>query len=110
MEQAVAGGSPRAAAALRANARALGEGIGGLVNAHDPELVTVSGFGVSICDFAPDVVAEAYRQALMSVHRDDPPVVASTRLGARGPLIGAMELVFDAFLTPEGIRAWTARG
>lgn len=106
LAQARAGRSARAADALRANAGALGAGLGALVNAHDPELITISGFGVAIHDFAPEAVQESYLDALMSFHRGAPPAIVTTRLAERGPILGAMELVFDQFLTPEGLRGW----
>lgn len=106
LEQAITGRSPQAAQALRANASALGAGLGALVNANDPELITLSGFGVAIHDFAPELVRQSYLEALMTFHRDAPPAIVATRLGRRGPILGAMELVFDEFLTPDAVRAW----
>ena len=96
-------GEPRARQALDRNARALGSGIGGLVNAHDPQLVTLSGMGTALLTTAADSLSDAYLSSLMTYHRTDPPALIAADLGPRGPLLGAAELVFDAFLTPEGI-------
>ncbi|MFI6814799.1 ROK family protein [Nonomuraea sp. NPDC050328] len=96
-------GDRAAAEALHAVARALGKGAGALVNAHDPALVTLSGFGE---DLLGESLREAYVAALMEMRRPAPPPVVASALGWRGPLLGAMESVFDAFLTPNGVERW----
>nr|WP_055505627.1 ROK family protein [Nonomuraea pusilla] len=96
-----AGGPPLAAAA-----RALGRGIAALVNAHDPEVVTLSGLGVDVLAAGRAALLEAYGPGLMAIRRDRPPRVEPSALGWRGALLGAMESVFDAFLTPEGLDRW----
>lgn len=48
----------------------------------------------------------AYRAALMAMRRQEPPPIVAAELGWRGPLIGAMEAVFDAFLTAEAVETW----
>ncbi|GAA4906770.1 ROK family transcriptional regulator [Stackebrandtia albiflava] len=101
-----ADGEPEAVAVLDATADSLGRGIGGLVNAHDPAAVTLSGIGVDLLHRARDTVTAGYRAALMRYHLDDPPPVLPADLGVRGPLVGAMELVFDEFITPERLTAW----
>ncbi|WP_367124676.1 ROK family protein [Streptomyces phytohabitans] len=102
-----------AVAAVEATAHALGTGIGNLVNALDPEAVTLSGLGVPLHALAGDTLTAAYLDGLMDVHRRAPARVVPSALGADrrpgahgGPLTGAMEAVFDAFLTPEGLAAW----
>ncbi|MBA2895052.1 ROK family protein [Nonomuraea soli] len=85
-------------------ASALGSGIGALVNAHDPDLVSVSGFGGDLLE--PGSFRTAYLRALMGMHREAPARVVASELGWRGPLIGAMESVFDGFLTPGRVEAW----
>ncbi len=92
---------------LERNARALGSGIGGLVNAHDPRLVTLSGMGPALLTNAADSLRESYLAALMRYHRTQPPELVAADLGPRGPLLGAAELVYDAFLTPEGIEGFS---
>ncbi|MDP4507950.1 ROK family protein [Nonomuraea turcica] len=92
--------------AVAANARALGRGIAALVNAHDPEAVTLSGHGVELYERAGDALMAACEPGLMAIRRDHPPRIEGSALGWRGSLLGAMESVFDAFLTPEGLDRW----
>ena len=99
-----ASGDTKAADALTRNVNALSQGIGGLVNAHDPRLVTVSGLGARLLDIAGPRLRSAYTDALMRYHRADPPPILAARLGGHAPLVGAAELVFDDFLTPEGVK------
>ncbi|WP_433430078.1 ROK family protein [Nonomuraea sp. CA-141351] len=92
--------------AVAANARALGRGIAALVNAHDPEAVTLSGHGVELYGRAGQALMESCVPGLMAIRRDHPPRIEGSALGWRGALLGAMESVFDAFLTPEGLERW----
>jgi predicted NBD/HSP70 family sugar kinase len=94
--------------AVAANARALGRGIAALVNAHDPEAVTLSGHGVELYERAGDTLMAACEPGLMAIRREHPPRIEGSALGWRGSLLGAMESVFDAFLTPEGLDRWRA--
>ena len=84
-------------------AAALGRGIGALVNAQDPEVVGLSGLAAEVYEAAPDAVRTAYLAALMRFRRAQPPALLPSTLGDLGPLTGASELVFDAFLTPPGL-------
>jgi predicted NBD/HSP70 family sugar kinase len=90
-------------------ARSLGQGIGALVNAHDPEAVGLSGLAAGLFGAAPDAVREGYLSALMRFRRDSPPELLPSTLGDLGALTGAAELAFDAFLTPRGLASWPAR-
>jgi predicted NBD/HSP70 family sugar kinase len=101
-----AAGKADAAAALTATARALGRGASSLVNAHDPRLVTLSGLGADLRSHAGEAVHAAYLDGLMMFRRESPPELVASALGADATLIGATELVFDAFLTPRGLHAW----
>ncbi|MFD0556570.1 ROK family protein [Stackebrandtia endophytica] len=105
--ESAATGDARAREVLERNARALGSGIGGLVNAHDPRIVTLSGMGTALLTNAADSLRESYLAALMRYHRTQPPELVAADLGPRGPLLGAAELVYDAFLTPEGIEGFS---
>ena len=96
------------AAAAAQVASALGRGIGALVNAHDPETVSVSGLAASLLAAAPDAVHQAYLAALMRFRRASPPALLPSSLGDLGTLTGAAELVFDGFLTARGLTAWAA--
>ncbi|MEU4329130.1 ROK family protein [Nonomuraea dietziae] len=103
--EAAAGGEPEAVKAVESNAGALGKGIGALINALDPAAVTLSGLGVALTG---DTLQRACHGALMAMRRDRPPPILPSALGDRGPLVGAMESVFDAFLTREGVEFWRA--
>ncbi|MCO5971722.1 ROK family protein [Actinoallomurus soli] len=103
-----AAGDPRCAAALDEVARAFGAGTAALVNALDPQRVTLSGLGVRLHEEAADTFQAAYETGLMAFRRDEPPPVLPAALGGDATLVGASELAFDAFLTPEGLTAWQA--
>jgi predicted NBD/HSP70 family sugar kinase len=92
--------------AVEANARALGRGIAALVNAHDPEVVILSGLAADLYDRVAPVLTRAVEDGLMTIRRDRPPLIAPSAMPWRGSLLGAMESVFDAFLTPEGLATW----
>jgi predicted NBD/HSP70 family sugar kinase len=89
-------------------ARALGRGIGALVNAQDPEAVGLSGLAAEVYQAAPGAVQAGYLATLMRFRRPEPPALLPSTLGDLGALTGASELVFDAFLTPRGLGAWPA--
>jgi predicted NBD/HSP70 family sugar kinase len=99
---------PGCARALTGVAEALGQGIGSLVNAHDPAAVGLSGLGRDILQAAPDAVRAGYAARLMRFRRDAPPPLIASELGDLGVLTGAAEMVFDSFLTPSGLTAWPA--
>jgi len=101
-----AAADPASGHALDQVARALGRGIGALVNAHDPEAVGLSGLAASVHQAAPAAVRDGYLSGLMRFRRQDPPALLPSTLGRLGALTGASELVFDAFLTPPGLGSW----
>ncbi|WP_246266733.1 ROK family transcriptional regulator [Nonomuraea typhae] len=101
-------GDPAAQEAVLSGARALGRGIAALVNAHDPEIVTLSGLGVELHAQGRQVLEEAFLGGLMTIRGDHPPELAASELAWGGALRGAMESVFDAFLTPAGLTTWRA--
>ncbi|WP_345360319.1 ROK family protein [Actinoallomurus liliacearum] len=101
-------GDPRCAAALEEVARAFGTGTAALVNALDPQRVTLSGLGVRLHEQATGAFTAAYENGLMAFRREEPPQVVPAALGGDATLVGASELAFDAFLTPEGLTAWQA--
>ncbi|TDE35132.1 ROK family transcriptional regulator [Nonomuraea mesophila] len=92
--------------AVAACAAALGRGVAALVNAHDPEVVTLSGHGPELAERAGETLLRACEPRLMAIRRDHPPRIEGSALGWRGALLGAMESVFDVFLTPEGLGRW----
>ncbi len=91
-------GSARDRAALESVAQQLGRGIGALVNALDPEVITLGGLAAGIATFTPNVLDQAYHRGLMPVRRLDAPELRPAALGASGPLIGAAEQVWDEIL------------
>jgi predicted NBD/HSP70 family sugar kinase len=108
-EAATGGGSQRALAALRRLGHSLGRGIAGLVNAVDPEVVTLGGLAPLVLDVAGPALEEAYRQGLMRYRATPPPALRRAELGPSGPLVGAAEAAFDRVFTAEGLRRWSAR-
>jgi predicted NBD/HSP70 family sugar kinase len=88
-------GSAREAAALEAVADELGRGIGALVNALDPEVVTLGGLADEIATFAPGILHTSYQLGLMPVRRRQSPPLLRAALGSSGSLIGAAEQVWD---------------
>lgn len=96
-----------AANAVERCAIAFGRGTAGLVNALDPDVVSLGGFAGPLQRFAPDVLATSYIEGLMAFRRDTPPPLQVASLGTRGPLLGAADVAFDAFLTDHGLAAWS---
>ena len=98
----------RAAAAVRRVAGALAGGIAGLVNVHDPDVVTLGGLAAPIRAAAPEAFEEAYLDGLMSFHRADPAPLLAAALGEDGALSGAAAAGLDAVLSEQGLGAWAA--
>jgi predicted NBD/HSP70 family sugar kinase len=99
-------GDPDAARAVRRCATALGRGVAGLVNALDPDLVTLGGFAVPLLDQAAEHLSASYTAGLMAFRRPVPTPLRPASLGGRGPMIGAAEVAFDAVLTERGLTDW----
>jgi len=78
-------------------ARAFGRGAGGLVNALDPDLVTLSGLAEGYAAVAGHDLRAGYLDGLMRFRRADPPPLRASVLGGAGPVIGAAEVAFDQF-------------
>jgi predicted NBD/HSP70 family sugar kinase len=101
-------GDPAARRAVRAATAAFGRGVAALVNALDPDLVTVSGLAIGLAEQEPATLARSYRDALMRFRRRRPPPLVASALGNDGILAGAAEVAFDKVLTDHGLHAWTA--
>ena len=95
-----------ASAAVALSATALGSGVAGLVNAHDPDVITLGGLAVPIRAGAPAAFATAYRDGLMRFHRTSPPPVLDSTHGPDGPLRGAAALGLDHLTTEPALAAW----
>jgi predicted NBD/HSP70 family sugar kinase len=101
-----AGDDERAARAVRRVAAALAGGIAGLVNAHDPDVVTLGGLAARIRQAASEPFERAYLDGLMAFHRANPVPLRPAALGEDGALLGAAAAGLDAVLTERGLTAW----
>lgn len=95
--------------AVEAVVAALAGGIAGLVNAHDPDVVTLGGLAVPLRAAAPGTFAKAYREGLMTFHRASPPPVLDSTHQETGPLRGAAALGLDHITTPTTLATWADR-
>lgn len=98
-----------AGAAVTTVVAALGYGIAGLVNAHDPDVVTIGSLAIPLRAAAADTFDEAYRDGLMTFHRSAPPPVLDATHQPDGPLRGAAALALDQLTTEPAIAAWVAQ-
>jgi len=93
--QAAADGDGRARAILSEVGRRLGEGIAGLVNVLDPEVVVLGGGVADIGDLLLAPALEAFRTSVEAPdHRPGVPFVPAA-LGNRAGAIGAAALAFE---------------
>jgi predicted NBD/HSP70 family sugar kinase len=99
---------PAARSAVGVTASALGRGIAGLVNAHDPAVVTLGGLGAAILATTPDALDSAYRAGLMRFRRAQPPQITAATYREDGVLRGALERGLDTVLSETGLDAWSA--
>jgi predicted NBD/HSP70 family sugar kinase len=98
----------RAAHAVSAVASALGRGVAGLVNAHDPDVVTLGGLAVALRSEAAASFDTACTNGLMAFHRAEPPPVVDAAHGDDGPVHGAAILGLDHITSEAAIAAWAA--
>jgi predicted NBD/HSP70 family sugar kinase len=87
-----------ARAAVATVAAGLGRGIAGLVNALDPDVVTLGDLAADLLAAAPHELRAAVAGGLMRVRRAAPPPVVPAALGELGALTGAAEQVWDRWL------------
>ncbi|MFI5713223.1 ROK family protein [Kribbella sp. NPDC051620] len=90
-------------------AAALATGIAGLVNAHDPEVVTLGGLAVPLRAAAPTVFSTAYSDGLMTFHRANPPAVLDSTHQQTGALRGAAAVGLDQITTETALASWADR-
>ncbi|MDG4667112.1 ROK family transcriptional regulator [Mycobacterium sp. 236(2023)] len=100
---------PGSAKAFDAVAADLGRGIAGLVNLHDPEIVTLGGLAPPLRAAAPEVFDDAYRGGLMTFRKEAAPPVRDGLLGDDAPLHGAAALALDHVTTEAAMADWAAR-
>jgi predicted NBD/HSP70 family sugar kinase len=87
-------------------ATALGAGIGGLVNLHDPEVVTLGGLAVPLRAAARDAFDDGYRDGLMAFRKSSAPPVRDGAHGDDGPIRGAADWALDHVTTEVALDAW----
>jgi predicted NBD/HSP70 family sugar kinase len=97
LARAAAGRGPEAAAVAAVTAE-LGRGVAGLVNALDPDLVTLGGLAADLAAAAPAELESSYAAGLMSFRRGAATPVIPAGLGDAGPLTGAAEAVWSQLL------------
>jgi predicted NBD/HSP70 family sugar kinase len=98
-DRAAAGDSAAHAAVARVSA-ALGRGVAGLVNAHDPDVVVLGGLAPRLRGPGFD---EAYSRGLMGFRRADPTPVRDGVHGDDAALDGAVALALDDVTSAEGL-------
>lgn len=94
--------------AVELTAHALGAGIAGLVNLHDPDVVTIAGLAPALRAAAPDAFARGYADGLMDFHRQDPPDVRDSAYAAEGAVRGALALGIRELTRPTALAQWDA--
>ena len=87
----------------------LGRGIAGLVNALDPDVVTLGGLAPELRSSSALQFGDALGAGLMTVHREQPPAVVDARAGQDAPLVGVGLSVFDRVLDAEMLARWASR-
>ena len=86
-----------------------GRGIAGLVNALDPDVVTLGGLAADLRSAAKEHFEQALLAGLMRVHRERPPDILVARGGEDAPLIGVGLSVLDRVLDAELLARWAMR-
>ncbi|GAA4387846.1 ROK family transcriptional regulator [Tsukamurella soli] len=87
----------------------LGSGIAGLVNIHDPDMVTLGGLATPLRDAAVTAFDEAYLAGLMAFRKQAPPPVVDGVHGEDGPLRGAAIRGIDHITTADALALWIER-
>ncbi|WP_344162326.1 ROK family protein [Kribbella yunnanensis] len=98
-------------AATKAVARvvaAIAAGVAGLVNAHDPDVVTLGGLAVPLRAAAVRVFDDTYMAGIMTFRRNTAPPVLAAVHRADGSLRGAAALALDHLTTEVAIATWAA--
>ena len=101
-----AAGAPRLREQLAAD---FARGTAGLINAFDPEMVTLGGLAGPLRDAAPDAFQHAFEAGLMSVHRRRMPEIVVGRAGEDAVLVGVALAAFDRFLDASQLALWASR-
>ncbi|MCO1654036.1 ROK family transcriptional regulator [Pseudonocardia humida] len=99
---------PGARDAVERITRALGTGTAGLVNALDPEVVTLGGLAGPLRRHARAAFDAAFADGLMAFRRAAPPAVRDAVHGDDGALHGAAAVGLDEVISERGLAAWAA--
>lgn len=99
----------RSKRAFESVAAALGAGIAGLVNLHDPDVVTLGGLAVPLRAAARQAFEEGYRDGLMDFRKSSAPPVRDGVHGDDGPLQGATAWALDHVTTDVALAQWAQR-
>ncbi|HEX3975948.1 MAG TPA: ROK family protein [Solirubrobacteraceae bacterium] len=86
-----------------------GRGTAGLVNALDPQMVTLGGLAGPLRDAAPDAFQHAFEAGLMSAHRHPTPEIATGQAGEDAVLVGTALATFDQVLDAAQLARWACR-
>jgi predicted NBD/HSP70 family sugar kinase len=95
--------------AVEACARSLGAGAAGLVNALDPDRVTLGGLATELHALAGDALTASYHRGLMRFRRREPPPLLPAQFGDDGPAVGAALAGIDLVTSEAGLASWVDR-
>jgi predicted NBD/HSP70 family sugar kinase len=87
----------------------LGRGLAGVVNAVDPDAVTLGALAAPVRDAAPERFAAAYDAGLMSLHRERPPLLTAASGGADAVLAGVGLTALGQTLDAARLAAWAGQ-
>jgi predicted NBD/HSP70 family sugar kinase len=93
--------------AVATSAAAFGRGIAGLINAYDPDVVTIGDLAPRLVEAAPEAFERGLRSGMMRLHRADPPPIRPALLGGHGGLSGAIEIGLDHITDPSALDIWS---
>ena len=95
--------------AVASVAAALGAGVAGLVNAHNPDLITLGGYGPALRAAAGPSFRSAFRAGLMKARHAAVPRVLDVAHTAHAALLGAAHIGLERATGPAGLEVWAAR-
>ena len=98
--------TPQGQRLLRGLAGDLGRGTAGLVNALDPDVVTLGGLAGPLRSAAPRDFEQAFEAGLMRVHRRDAPEVVTGLADENEVLVGVALAAFDQVLDAPRLALW----
>ena len=86
----------------------LGRGVAGLVNAVDPDVVTLGALAGPIRGASPERFADAYDAGLMTLHREQPPLMTTASAGDDAVLAGVGLTALGQSLDAARLAEWAA--